>query len=438
MNRILITAPASGSGKTTMTCALLSAMSKRGIDIAAFKCGPDYIDPMFHEKTAEVKAYNLDPFFLDEMELREQFARHAGRDISIIEGAMGYYDGIANTDRASSYEVARVTATPAILVCDARKSANSIAAVIEGFKAHKPDSGIVGVIFNGIRESRYSDLKNIVRKIPGIVPLGYLPYDKAVSIGSRHLGLVTVNEIADIRQKLKKLGDTASKTIDIDGVIKLASLVPPLIVPLQREVTQEMRIKIAVALDNAFCFTYKETLERFERYGAELKYFSPLDDERLPSGTDALYLCGGYPELHADKLAKNKTMLEDIRNAVNSGVPTIAEDGGFMLLHNALDGHTMAGIINASVYKTEKLQRFGYITLMAKSDNLLCAAGEEIRAHEFHYWDSDNPGGGFTAKKAGRGTQYDCAYATDTLYAGFPHVYVTDEMAKRFIEKAKK
>ncbi|MCL2409852.1 MAG: cobyrinic acid a,c-diamide synthase, partial [Oscillospiraceae bacterium] len=182
----------------------------------------------------------------------------------------------------------------------------------------------------------------------------------------------------------------------------------------------------------------KETLERFVRHGAELIYFSPLNDKHLPPDIDALYLCGGYPELYADKLAKNTRMLEDIRNAVSSGVPTIAECGGFMLLHNAIDGHTMAGVINANAYRTEQLQRFGYTTLTAKRDNLLCAAGDDIRAHEFHYWDSDNPGGDFTAQKAGRDTRYDCAHATDTLYAGFPHVYVTDEMAKRFIKKAKK
>jgi cobyrinic acid a,c-diamide synthase len=326
-------------------------------------------------------------------------------------------------------------------VCDARKSGNSIAAVIEGFKAHRPDSGIVGVIFNGVSAARYPDMIRCAEEA-GVAALGYLPFDKSVSIDSRHLGLVTAQEITDIQSKLQKLGETAETTLDIDGIIELASVAPALCAVPQFGPSSPLpasppRIKIAVARDKAFCFMYKDTIERFQRHGGEIAYFSPLGDWRLPAGIHALYLCGGYPELYAKQLASRTAMLKDIQDAICSDVPTIAEDGGFMLLHEALDGHAMVGAIGAKAYKTERLQRFGYITMTAKSDNLLCAGGDEIRAHEFHYWDSDNPGGAFTAKKPGRDTAYDCAYATDTLYAGFPHLRFTDEMVKRFIEKAK-
>ena len=435
MKRVLITAPASGSGKTTVTCALLAAFASRGMDVASFKCGPDYIDPMFHEKTAGINAYNLDPFFLDRAALREQFALRAGRDISVIEGAMGYYDGIAMTTDASCYTVARATETPAILVFDARKSGNSIAAVMAGFKAYRPDSGIEGVIFNGITAARYPDMERLAREA-GLIPLGYLPFDGTAVVESRHLGLVTPDEVGDIRQKLQKLGKTAEETIDIDGVIKLAGTAPPIEKPAQIHAAESPRVRVAVARDRALFFLYKETIARFERFGGEIVYFSPLCDDRLPPDINALYLPGGYPELYAAELSKRAAMLEDIRNAVASGLPTIAEGGGFMLLHDTLDGYPMAGAIAGAVQKTDRLQRFGYMTMTAGEDNLLCPAGGEIRAHECHYWASNIPGGAFSAKKAGRGEKYNCALATETLYAGFPHLYIDDKTAKRFIEKA--
>lgn len=433
MTRFLIAGSGSTCGKTTVVCALLSAYRARGLSIAAFKCGPDYIDPMFHRQVTGVPTYNLDAFFYEEDALCAHIARHGGTDISLIEGAMGYYDGLASTDRASSYDVAKKTKTPVVLVLNAKHTGNSLGAVIEGFKNHRSDSNIVGVIWNCLHEARYADMKAVAERA-GVECYGYLPFDKENSIESRHLGLVTAGEIAGLKEKLDRLGTLAEKTIDLDGLLALAGTAAP----LEKADTlfeDEPKVRVAVARDDAFCFLYTETLDALRGAGCELVYFSPLKDERLPEGVSGLYLCGGYPELYAEALSRNVTMLASIAEAIAQGMATIAECGGFMYLHKTLGEHTLVGAIDADTYKTERLQRFGYITLEAKADNLLVPAGGRILAHEFHYWDSTDAGAGFCAHKAGRGTVYDCAHASQSLYAGFPHLALTPQMAKRFVEK---
>lgn len=436
MNRFMLAGTGSGCGKTTVTCAVLSAFSLRGLDAVSFKCGPDYIDPMFHREIAGIHARNLDPYFCDGNALREQFAKGMGRDASVIEAAMGYYDGIAATCEASAYTVARETKTPVVLVVNCMSVGNSVGAVLEGFARHRGDSGIKGVIFNNLSAARYKDMARVAAN-SGVKPYGFLPRDTEISIKSRHLGLVTAGEIGNIRGKLSRLGETALKTLDIDGLIDLSSTAPRLGVS-EKPPEAKKRVRLAVASDEAFCFRYAENLELLEEFGAELIYFSPLHDARLPENIGGLYLCGGYPELYAKELSTNTSMIEAIREAVNGGMPAIAECGGFMALHDTLDGFPMAGAITGRAFQTERLRRFGYAELTARYDNLICAAGEKIRVHEFHYWDSDNTGDGFTAKKAGRDIEYACVHATSTLYAGFPHLYFPSkpEIARRFVAKS--
>ena len=419
-----------------MTCAVLSALKGRDIITAAFKCGPDFIDPMFHRAVLGVRAYNLDAFFLDGDGLRSRLASRAG-GVSVIEGAMGYYDGVAATDEASAYAVARETETPVVLVVSAKGAGRSLAAVIEGFARHRADSNIKGVIFNDANESRYPDLKRIAEDA-GLRAYGHMPRKEEWSLPGRRLGLLRADEIAGLNGTLSELGRQAERTVDIDGLIALAGTASEFGTRLpRRDARPRVPVRLAVARDEAFCFLYEENLELLRSLGCETVFFSPLRDDALPPRVNGLYLCGGYPELYAKALSENASMLERIRQAAEGGLPTIAEGGGFLYLHGRLDGFPMCGVIQGAAFETERLQRFGYVTVTAERDNLLCKAGESIRSHEFRYWDSDSPGDGFTARKAGREISYPCVHAADTLYAGFPHLYfpANPAFAENFIDR---
>jgi cobyrinic acid a,c-diamide synthase len=250
--------------------------------------------------------------------------------------------------------------------------------------------------------------------------------------------LVTADEVTDLQTKLQKLGHLAEEHIDLEQILRIANEAPALAAkprPLAREIGATPRI--AVARDEAFCFLYQENLAALSALGAELCFFSPIHNASLPERVHGLYLPGGYPELHEELLSSNASMRDSIKKAVAQGLPTIAECGGFLYLHDSLDGLPMVGIIPAEAYKTEKLQRFGYVTLTAKHGNLLCSAGDSIRAHEFHYYESGSCGDGFSAQKP-TGRSWDCIHATPSLYAGFPHLYFPANIAfaKQFMRKA--
>jgi len=419
-DRLLIAGTNSGCGKTTATCALLCALKARGKKAAAFKCGPDYIDPMFHREAIGIPSHNLDPFFCPPETLREQFAAGAG-EISVIEGVMGYYDGAGTDGRFSTYDVARATKTPVVLVMDAHGMYTSAGAILQGFRGFREESGVRGVIFNGASPMLYKGLARIARDA-GVEPYGFLPRVPELSVPSRHLGLYTAGEIADINEKLRRLGELAGEDFDMEGLLSLAGSAPELPTKPKAEPSPE-RVRVAVARDEAFCFIYQENLETLRALGCELCFFSPVHDAALPERIGGLYLPGGYPELYARELAENRTMRAAVKAAVSDGVPTIAECGGFMYLHDSLDGEPMAGAIGGASYKTDRLQRFGYVTMTAGRDNLLCRDGESTRAHEFHFYESENCGGDFAAVNAGGGKEYRCCHAGKTLYAGFPHLF---------------
>ncbi|MHB9292082.1 cobyrinic acid a,c-diamide synthase [Hollandina sp. SP2] len=445
MARILITGTHSGCGKTTVSCALLSAFKAQGLHIMAFKCGPDYIDPMFHRSITGVEAYNLDPFFLQGEDLRGYFAtkmQHRStienQSLAVLEGAMGYYDGIGATCHASSYEVARITKTPVILVVDMRGLGNSVFALIEGFVHYREDnSGIGGIIFNGMNKTRYLQFKPELEK-RNLKALGYLPYNQAWRIESRHLGLTTAAEIPWLQEKLAALGKQAAETIDLEGLLELAANASDVSKGAVKRVrkTKNHPVRLAVASDESFCFLYQENLELLEDLGCDMVFFSPIHDRKLPEGSCGLILCGGYPELYAVALAQNVSMRTAVYEAILGLLPTIAECGGFLYLHKTLDGLPMAGVLEAQAFKTKQLQRFGYVTLKAERDTLLCNAGDSIRAHEFHYWESTDPGCDFTACKSS-GMTYPCIHASDSLYMGFPHLYfpANPDFAERFVRK---
>ncbi len=436
--RVLIAGTASGCGKTTAVCALLSILKHRGVGVSALKCGPDYIDPMFHRAALDVPSTNLDPFFCSDGLLRSTLAAHAGA-ITVIEGVMGYYDGTGEggTDN-STYTVARATSTPVILVINARGASASALAVLEGFCGFEPESNIRGVIFNGVTSGTYEKLRALTcRKYGGrIRTLGYIPkLPEDCLFTSRHLGLVTPGELLDTAEKLRRLGEICGGTLDVDGIVSLADTAP--------ELTSEPPslpalppVAVAVAYDAAFSFSYEDTLRLFEGLGAKIMYFSPLADEPVPEGAAGLYLPGGYPELYAGTLAKNRRANESVRAAVMSGMPTIAECGGFQYLGKSLDGHQMCGVLPHESAGTGRLVRFGYVTLTAKKPGLFGPAGLSLPAHEFHYYDSTENGDGFTARNTS-GKTWDCAVYTDTLFAGYPHLYLPARVpaAESFLRK---
>lgn len=444
--RILICAPASGGGKTTFTCGLLHLMKRKGLSPLACKCGPDYIDPMFHTKVIGTPSRNLDLFFSSPDEVRylvagDELARAC--DVTVIEGVMGYYDGIAVSDEASAWDVSRVTDTPALLVVDGRGRARSIAAEVKGFAQFRNPSNIAGVVINRVSPMLYARLKHLIEDETGVPCVGYVPVLTDCSLESRHLGLVTADEVVDLQGKLDKLADALEASLDFEAIMELAQSAPGLCCdePVLLGKVDGNPL-IAVARDQAFCFYYEDGLRLLERLGARLAFFSPLRDAALPDGCSGLYLGGGYPELYAKGLSENAPMLAAIRNAVRAGMPTLAECGGFLYLHESLEGedgaesYPMAGVVPGDGFKTGKLGRFGYVELTAKEDSLLCRKGETMRAHEFHYWDSSMPGDSFRAQKPQSTRGWDCVVATPSLYAGFPHMllYSHPHQAKRFVQ----
>lgn len=441
--RILIAATASGAGKTTVTCGLLRVLVRRGLRVQGCKCGPDYLDPAFHRAVLGVPSRNVDLFLAGEGLVRELVATESrDADLTLMEGVMGYYDGIAQGTDASSYDVAQAIQTPVVLVVDTHGRALSVAAEVLGFLRFRESSQVMGVILNRTSAGYYPQLKAMIERECGVIVLGYVPTLKAASLERRHLGLVAANEVVGLQAKMDNLADVLEKTVDVDALLRLARSAEPLrYEPRELPGPSASRPLIAVARDEAFSFYYEDSLSLLERLGARLAFFSPLRDNRLPSEVSGLCLGGGYPELHARELSENAGMREQIRDAVASGMPTIAECGGFLYLHSELedaDGATwpMAGVFSARAWRAERMSRFGYVTLTARVDGLLAHAGESVPAHEFHYWESDVPGDAFWAQKPQSARGWECCVHTPSLYAGFPHLYLNGqpEVAKRFVD----
>lgn len=439
--RVLLTAPASGSGKTLITCGVLQALVNRGLRVASFKCGPDYIDPMFHGRVIGTKSRNLDTFFTDADTTRYLFAKNtADCDVAVAEGVMGYYDGLGGIrTEGSTYDVARTLDLPVVLIVGCKGASLSILAAIKGFLDYRQDSRIKAVILNQISPMIYGQLKPLIEQELGVHVLGYVPKVTELALESRHLGLVLPGEIEALKDKLNRLADVLEETLDLDGLLEIAGNSPELPVsrPFIPKAEETEKLRIAVAQDEAFCFTYLDNLELLEEMGAVLVPFSPMEDRTLPPNLSGVILSGGYPELHAKTLSENLSMRNAVRDAVAGGMPCIAECGGFLYLHRELEGadgnvYPMAGVLDAKAYRTEKLGRFGYITLEAKEDQLLGKAGTKVRGHEFHYWDSERCGESFHAKKPVGKREWDCVCGNRTLYAGFPHLFYYSNMQVPF------
>ena len=460
IRRVMIAAPKSSSGKTTITCGLLQIFKEDGEDISSCKCGPDYIDPMFHRQVLGIPARNLDTFFTGEEGTRKLFLKDRREgELVVMEGVMGLYDGLGGIrEEGSSYHLAKVTKTPIILVVDAKGMGRSVIPLIAGFLAYDEAHLIRGVIFNRMSAAYYEILKPLAEKELGIAVLGCFPENKDLQIAGRHLGLCMPGELEGLQGQIRMAAERLRETTDISKLLQIAEEAELVEdsgserkqsddtaeKPDTTENSEAMHPRIAVARDEAFCFYYEENLRLLEQAGAEPVYFSPLHDNALPENIHGLLLGGGYPELYAGQLSENDAMRTAIREAVADGLPTVAECGGFLYLHTTLtdrEGHSypMAGVLPGKCFDTGHLVRFGYIELEETAGNFL-PSGSRIRAHEFHYYDSEDNGADCIAAKPATGRNYPCIHVGENHWYGFPHLYYPScpEFAKRFVENAKK
>lgn len=453
--RIVIAAASSSSGKTMVSCGLIALFKSRGYKVAAMKCGPDYIDPMFHRQVLGVPSGNLDTFLSDRETVRHLVDKVSSKaDITIIEGVMGFYDGLGGVSQeASTYDVATASASPVILVVDAKGSSVTLASVIQGIAGFEADSNIKGIFLNRVSSGFYPTIKDFIEERCKIPVVGYLPELKDMEIPSRHLGLVSPDEIAGFSRWTERLAKEMSSSVDIDGVIRIASShdTEDYSRPVQLS-SQGESIRIAIARDEAFSFYYEENVMLLRQLGVCPVYFSPLNDDRLPENVCGLILWGGYPENYAYRLSANDGMRHSIYDACKSGMPCIAECGGFLYLGKELEGadgrvYEMAGVLDGKGYRTDRLVRFGYIEVRQRQEmtgnnvSLLLGNDCHMRGHEFHYWDSTDNGSSFSAARPLKPDRtYNCIVHTETIFAGFPHFYYysnTDAISC-FVEKCRK
>lgn len=430
MSRILFAAPKSGSGKTMITCGMLEVLKRLQIKTASFKCGPDYIDPMFHRRVQGVSSGNLDTFFTEAEVTRYLLWEKAkDADITVLEGVMGYYDGLGGqSEQASTYEIARVTQTPVILILDAKGASVSLAAVIKGIIDYRKDSYIRGILLNRVSAGYYGRLKVLIERECAVKVLGYIPEDEALMVPSRHLGLIAPEEMPLFHAWIQKIADQMEQTVDVNGLLSIAGEAPCYPVDRPQIPTISKRIRLAVAQDEAFSFYYAENLELLEKMGAQLIPFSPIHDKALPEDIDGLLLGGGYPETYAKELEAASEMRASIQMACQRGLPYLAECGGFLYLQQELEGtdgkiRKMAGVLLGKGYRTKKLCRFGYIEAESQNAGVFGEMGQRIKGHEFHYWDCTENGTDFVAQKPIGGKTYPCIVQTPVSAAGFPHFY---------------
>lgn len=437
MAGFMITAASSGSGKTMITCGLLELFKRKGLNPLACKCGPDYIDGLFHKQVLELEGMNLDSYFEAPEELRDKYSRLSKGHLPVVEGVMGYFDGLGgSTTRASSWEVAHILDLPAVLVVDARGASVSLAAVIKGFLEFERPMGsqIKAVIFNRMSPMLYPRIRELVERETGIRAAGFVPELDFLKVGSRHLGLVLPEEIAGLREQMNRLGKCLEETIDWEFLEELGAEKEGRDA-LEEENTEAsctaaFSFRLGIAMDEAFCFYYQDNLRLLERLGGELVYFSPIHDRSLPEQLDGLILGGGYPELYCEALSLNESMRESVKKAAEGDLPVLGECGGYLYLLEELEAEDgriwpMTGVLKGKGYKKGKNSRFGYIGVEAEKDSLYLKPGEQIRGHEFHYWDCEvlEEEWVMRAKKPVGNRSWPCIRIKNQVMAGFPHLF---------------
>lgn len=392
--RVVIAGAHSGVGKTSITIGLAAALGRRGLKVQPFKTGPDFLDPTYLTIAAKRHCYNLDGWMMGEDYVRALFGRaSSGADLSLIEGAMGLFDGADPAScEGSSAQAAILLQAPVVLVADARGMSRSLAALVKGYAEFEPALRLAGVILNRVGSERHAAWIAESIKASGLPPvLGAIPDGALPSLFSRHLGLVSADEDTLSSATVAGLADAVEKHLDIEKIIETASKAGTSpAVPWSEEIRRARRVRLGLARDKAFHFYYQDNLEALSRRGAELIEFSPLRDDRLPEGLAALYLGGGYPEVHAEGLAANQPMLEAVRGFARSGKPIYAECGGLMYLSSGIETingehRALAGVIPARTRMLKKRKALGYVEASLLADSFFGAKGSTLRGHEFHY-----------------------------------------------------
>lgn len=459
--RIMICAPGSGSGKTLITCALLRILARKGFSPASFKCGPDYIDPMFHRTVLGIPSRNLDLFLAGREGVLCALRRGMqGRDFGVIEGVMGFFDGMTTgSTEGSSYGISAVTGTPAVLVVNARGMSTSLLPLIKGFCEYGECRMIKGIILNNISPSVAEDLSAQILKETKVPVIGHLPVMRDAAIESRHLGLVLPGEVPGILDTIDRVADELEGNLDFERLLdiagdaedpfgeekKVSECVDACACPLMTQnhsgkQSEQKKVRVGIARDEAFCFYYEDNLELLTEMGAELVFFSPLHDRNLPD-VSRLIIGGGYPELHAKELSENGSMLRDIKDAADRGMPILAECGGFLYLMESIedpDGneYKMAGVLPGRSHMTQKLTHFGYVKATKNADNMYLGDGEEILGHEFHYYKADDDGNCLMLTKPSGKRCWPGHMSCNKVFAGFAHFYYPScpAFVRRFLD----
>ena len=442
--RIVIAGTQSGVGKTTIVTGLLAAFKELGLTVQSYKVGPDYIDPAYHTLASGKPTHNLDTWLVPQAEILPSFIQTAvGNDLVIIEGVMGLFDGGKN-GISSTAAIAKLLQAPVILVIDAKSMGESVAAIALGFKQYDAELVLAGVIANRLGSQSHGEIVEAALKKINVPLFGKIHRSDDLSTPERHLGLTPVGEI-DSAAIVKKMGSHIANQVQLADILAVAKAAVPLTYEQPPQNSQAFRTRIAVACDEVFSFYYPASLAALERQGAELVFFSPLHDSKLPD-VDGLLFGGGFPEMFLKELAENTAMLSQIVAACQSGLPIVAECGGLMYLSRQIIDFTgqafdMVGIIPAVCKMASKLQTVGYVEAVAEVDSVLCLAGQSLRGHEFHFstyipdeqvaerW-------AFQFKKMRTGQVYYGGYAWKNVVASYLHLHFlgSPQAAKRFVD----
>jgi len=464
---LVIAAPTSGAGKTTVAAGLMRALARRGLAVQGFKVGPDYIDPTYHQIATGRPARNLDGWLLPGDGWLESFHRAiTGADVAVVEGVMGLFDGrTGEGDRASTAEVAKRLGAPVVLVLDAGKAARSLAATAFGFRHFDPALPFAGVVLNRIAsDAHLAAVADPIKREAGVPLLGHLRREPALTLPERYLGLVPVPEDPALAGAVERAAAAVERGIDLDRLLRLAECAPPPPGPgyrspyppdepaTSRPAGRE-RVRIAVACDRAFSFYYQDNLDLLAAWGAEVAPFSPLTDAALPPDTAGIYLGGGFPELYAATLAANEPLRQALLAAHAAGVPIWAECGGLMYLTQGLtdaDGrhHRMVGLLPGWARMDRRRLTLGYRTVRARAATPLTRPGDELPGHEFHWSTLEaGPSDGapppaweivdHVSTSHGHANRHEC-YATPNLLASYIHLHLAchPDLAPRFVDAA--
>lgn len=450
--RIMIAGVTSGVGKTTIASGIIGALRARGLRVQPYKCGPDYIDPSHLSRAAGTPARNLDSWMLPHDALREIFALGvADADVAVIEGMMGLYDGRSGEDETgSTAQIAKLLDASVILVMDVGAVARSAAATALGFQQFDPDCHLAGVILNNVGSDRHREMvAGPLQAATGLPVLGAIPRSDALKIEERHLGLVPEGESPTEETTLRRLVETVTAGCDIEGLLEIARSAPPLEVPrtglFPVEPTTRTRVRIAVAQDRAFSFYYQENFELLQAWGAELVFFSPLKDAKLPRDVQGLYIGGGFPELYAAELAANREMLQEIAKAARADMPVFGECGGLMYLAEGITDfegirHAMVGLVPGICTMQRRRVGLGYLSIRARDDTPLLPKGESVRAHEFHWsrLEGEIPAAQAAFDVLEQPGRLE-GFAQGNLLASYAHIHfgAHPDLAPRFIESCR-